>query len=228
MRKRINMMLLAALAAVGCEQRPAPPPPPPPAAAVVEETTRPTTQQLVSGPYKELTLPGLPLAVQVPQSWTITQAERLSLLEGPTPADTATIQFAQRDPLRGDDLQSFIDRLKKEGDQQSGALKLVEFRDAGNGMQILERRWSERPMQIPKQDARGMPITDASGNPQTISSTPLRWSLMIFVRVDDLYQRFEFNAIGLTAEQYPADKPVLDRVFNSVKYVGATTAPARG
>jgi hypothetical protein len=177
-----------------------------------------------------MVLPGLPLAVQVPQSWKITQAERLSLLEGPTPAETASIQFAQRDPIKAEDLQTFIDRLKKEGDQQTGALKVNEFRDAGNGMQVLERRWSEQTMQIPRQDARGIPLTDASGNPQIVSTTPLRWSLSIFVLNGNLYQRYELNAIGLTAEQYQQDKPVLDKIFNSIKYIGAaaTTAPAGG
>ena len=148
LRNMQTLLMVAIGAFAGCDQRPAAPPATMPAAvaAALTETSRPTTQDLLSGPYKEMLLPGLPIALQVPQSWKITQAGPLSLLEGPTPADTATIQFAQRDPLRAEDVQTFIDRLRQEGERQNGNLKLVEFREAGNGVQVLERRWSERPV----------------------------------------------------------------------------------
>jgi hypothetical protein len=71
----------------GCDN--APPPPP----QVMEQaqndastqTSRPTTQELLTGQYVKLTLPGLPLSLRIPASWKVGSAPTISFLEGPAP-----------------------------------------------------------------------------------------------------------------------------------------------
>ena len=74
---------------ISCNRRPQPPPAPPAGGSpqAQAEPARPTTQELLSGSYKRLVLPGMPLAVQAPQSWKIEMDGPLTFLQGPTPTD---------------------------------------------------------------------------------------------------------------------------------------------
>jgi hypothetical protein len=214
----------------GCDSAPAPPP------AVVQQSqndaatqqSRPTTQELLTGQYVKLTLPGLPLSVRIPTSWKLGSAATISFLEGPVPSSEhdAVIQFASRGNLPADRFDAVVDRMKKEAEQAPGPLKRIDSRTVGN-LLILERLYMGTPITSPKLDFRDNPVLDAQGNAITITSTPLHWNLSVFISEAGGYSRYDLNAIGLSAEQYPAERELLEKILYSLAYEAApATAPA--
>src|SRR5438552_12510947 len=55
---------------------------------------RPTTQELLSGEYKRISLFPLPLTINAPKSWSVESlAEHLYLLQGPAPGSSIDVQI---------------------------------------------------------------------------------------------------------------------------------------
>lgn len=203
----------------GCDRSPAPPP------AIVQaqhETASkpadppPTTQELLSGPYRKVALPGMPLAIQAPASWKIEYTGSITFLEGPTGTDQAMIQLAQpqRDPIPADRLDSVIERLKNE-QEKSGPPNTFEMRYLGRA-RVLERISASKPVANPKLDFRGEPIMDAAGIPVTVMTTLVHWTVTVYVPDGNSFGSYELNVIGLTTDQFVSDGELLRKILASV------------
>jgi hypothetical protein len=193
---------------------------------------RPTTQELVSGPYQRIRLETVPLTLDVPQSWKIEHLGTIALLQGPTPFDSARIQFARRDPVNQSTLDVLYNVAKKDqaaADPQ--AQMSVDLREA-HGMKVMERRSIGRKVTIPITDASGIQKLDEHGKPMEQITTPMKWRMNLFVPVagsTDQFVQYELNFIDLNVDQYQADKSFLEKILYSVEPEGAgaaATAPA--
>jgi hypothetical protein len=211
----------------GCERSPAPAPvtlPPPKAAA--SQPVRPTTQELLSGAYQKLYLPGTPFSVMAPESWKVQNNGTINFLEGPTPADQIMIKISQFDPITAERYTGLVDRLVKEDNPQpAGTPKKNELRDADR-LHIVERISAADPITTMRLGPRGTPDTDAQGNPIMITSIPIRWNLNIFVPESRAVSWYELNCIGLTLDQYNQDKDLISKVFASLRYDDPSLVPA--
>jgi hypothetical protein len=218
----IRSVLMIGLAAImmasGCN-RPKPPPPPPATQAAAPEPVRPTTQQLLTGTYHKIPLPGMPLVVDVPQGWTIDTAAGLTFLQGPTPSGTATIQLAVRDPYSPVQLEMIVQRGKEEATAQPAAIKRFELQDWAK-IKVLERLEFSNPVTSPMLGADGHGMVDAQGNLQTFTFTPVRWTWTVLVPNDKGFARYELNFIDLTAEQFSADRELLEKIIRSLTLAG--------
>ncbi len=215
-RRKFVAIITGCLALGGCDPAPLPAPPATaPSSAAVEAEVRPTTQALLTGDYKSFSLPGIPLHVQAPASWTFTQAGPLTMLEGPTPVDHAAIAFNVRETVPLDRFASLVARLQTESMESGSKILRAEVRMAGN-VQILDRQISSKSATIVPTDVNGVPTAGA----MPIAITPLHWTMTYFVPVGDGFERYELNFVGLTAEQYEADKDFLEKIIRSVRLTG--------
>ncbi len=223
----LGAVLAVCLATGGCERSPAPGsvtlPPPKPAAS---QPVRPTTQELLSGAYKKLYLPGTPFSVMAPESWEVKANGTINFLQGPTPSDQIMIKISQFDPITTERYTGLIDRLvKEEQPQPEGTPKKNELREADR-LKIVERVSTADPITTVRLGPRGTPDTDAQGNPVMITSVPVRWNLNIFVPEGRAASWYELNCIGLTLEQYNQDKDLISKVFASLRYDDPSLVPA--
>jgi hypothetical protein len=214
---------------VGCDTRSAPSAQSSDA-STTRPDSRPTTQQLLTGPYKTLFLTGTPLSIRVPEIWKLDPAGALNFLEGPSPSGTSIIQFADRGLLKPDQYETLLVAAKKEQEQNPSMIKRAELRDVGK-MKVLERVAFREPITRAKTvldakdgDIKEVPVLDASGKPETVTFTPVNWTVMIFVGQAGMFNKYELNVFDLTQEQYNADKQFLDAILRSVRYEAAPTA----
>jgi hypothetical protein len=215
---------------IGCDRQSKSPVASAPAAAAPQtqpEPTKPTTQELMEGSYKKMVLPGMPLSLEVPQSWKIENEGPLMFLQGPTPADNSMIQLAQRESLRPDQIENLLNGVNHDRDQHPQSVKRAEMHDFGT-MRVLEQLSVGQPVTSPKVDSRGEGILDEHGTLMTVTITPMHWKLTIFVPAEKLFSQYELNFIDLSQEQYNVDKDFLEKIVHSLKYqtTGApSTAP---
>jgi hypothetical protein len=212
--------LLAGIVSLGCDEKPIVPPPellknPPPE----EPTSRPTTQELLEGPRRQIQLASMPLTVRVPAGWAVKNLDGTSMtfLEGPTPNGDVSIQLVERATTKPDRLQIMVDMAHKELKQFPDTMRMAELRDIP-GAKVLERQ------------RVGRPAPPSQREPGEKESTPFSWTLHVFVpRGADNYETCELNFIGLTADQYETDKALLRGIIDSIavnEASNAATAPS--
>jgi hypothetical protein len=198
--------------AAACDERIEAPPqllknPPP-----QESASRPTTQELLEGPRKTIALATLPLTARVPTGWAVKNVEGTSvvLLEGPTPGGDAAIQLNERAASDASKLDILVNGAKREMAQHPESIKMVDLRDIA-GAKLLERQ------------RVGKVTNPTLSEPGVKESPPFTWTISIFVPRGDKYETYELNFIGLTADQYETDKPLLRGIIDSITVNGAAT-----
>jgi len=179
--------------------------------AEVTATHRPTTQELISGAKKRIPLTPLPFTARVPTEWKIETLAGGSIivLTGPTPSSDAQIQLSTRPQAKKAELEYIQRGAKKETDEHKSTLKKAVFRSLGD-IQILDRQVLGQPGPIT--------ITDDKGNEHIESATPYTWTLSFFVPRGENFDRYELNFLGLTLDQYEADKQLLTQVVDSLAF----------
>ncbi len=211
--------VLAGSLAAGCEE---PPVAPPILTSEPSAPPRPTTQELVQGPRTSIPLGSIPLTVRAPAGWAVKNMEgtSLTLLEGPTPAGEASIQFNDRPLTSAAKLEILASGAKREMEQFPESIKMADLRTIAGGTKVLERQRVGR-----------MPAPSPDDEPGVKLSPPFSWTVTVFVArggggAD--YETYELNFIGLTADQYEADKALLREIIDSVTVTAAapSTAPA--
>jgi hypothetical protein len=76
------------------------------------------------------------------------------------------------------------------------------------------------------------PLPSPDDEPGVKLSPPFSWTITVFVPRGKDYETYELNFIGLTADQYEADKALLRAIVDSIAVNdgapagGAATAPA--
>jgi hypothetical protein len=221
-----GLILITGLTIGGACDRPAPKPsadkaPDEPVATQPATAARPTTQELTSGSYRKIVLPGVPLSVQAPESWKIEAVGPVMFLTGPTPSDQARIQLSHGNinTFKPDQIDMLAAGAKSEVQRNPEQFKKADLRDIGR-LKVLERVSLSRPVPIPRLDERGNAMFDAQGNPVTLTMTPARWTLTVFVPQPQggEFARVELNFIDLTQEQLAADQTMLQRIVDSLTY----------
>jgi hypothetical protein len=175
---------------------------------------RPTTQELLEGPRKPVSLGELPLTVQAPKGWGLKTLSGTShvLLEGPTPSGDASIQLNVRPTTSAARLELIVNGAKKELERFPNSVKMVELRPI-TGAQVLEQqRIGEMPRALPDDD------------PSIKLSRPMNWTITVFVPRGANHDTYELNFIGLTADQYETDKPLLRGIIDSIAVQTAAEA----
>jgi hypothetical protein len=189
---------------VGCDDpRPAVPTPPLPVAttapAVAIEPQRPTTQALLSGPRTRTVLAPLPLALQLPQGWTLETIADTPVLNGPAPSGDLTVSLITR-AVSTKAIELTERGAKEEADARPGVHLLAAARTV-NGVRIFERQ------------SVGTTIAP-DGSPT------FRWHITVYAPASadsEFTTTYELNFLGLSRAAFEADKPFLTSIIDSIE-----------
>lgn len=209
------MGMLLILPLVGCEREPPAPPPAPPVQADPAPVARaaiPTTQQVLDAPWKTVPVSLLPLTISVPEAWDVEPTHDASLLavEGRSPGGFVQMRVSKpRTMIAEASFDSFITAARRSAEESGDRLKKLEFKP-GDPLSTLERQIAgEREL---------MPLMDEQGNLIEKEATPLRWSVLIFLKSGDKYESYELQFDALSLEHYEQDQAILRRVVESLAY----------
>ncbi len=207
----IALAITAAMGIAGCDNSP-PPPKNLPTTSETPTTTapsRPTTQELLNGPTKKLSLGVIPFSITVPQSWEMkTTGDGLAFLEGPTPAGDVQIQLAKRhNQLSAQDVEALIRAAKKEADAHPESKRTATVRETPS-FRILDRQSIGTPMTVP--------VTDPNGKPTVQQITPYQWTVLLLLPRGKNFEAYELSFYDLTLDQYKADKDFLQKILDTV------------
>lgn len=181
------------------------------------EQAGPTTQQLLNGPRTRIKLASLPLSLEVPKGWAISQPEGTSItfLEGPLPSGgEAHIQLTSKpsiwtdnqSPMSMNDRVSLLEEgAKKEQSEHPESIKRVDVRALGTA-KVFEKESVFQPI--------GQ-LLDAQGNPVVV---PLqhRWTITVFVPQDKTFATYELNFLSLSQDEYKANEGFLSKIIGSL------------
>lgn len=196
-----GILCLGMVIAAGCD-KPTPPPPQtsakPPSDVSVPPV--PTTQELMTGPYKRVLLLPLPLSAQVPKSWDCTTPEgtQMTFLEGPAPGGRSIrISLEIGRTIKPDELKNILEGAKRAAAKSKDKVQL-DIRSIGDAQVLEERR-----------------LNSAATTPQ---DQPMDWKVTYFVHTELDYGQYVVDVIGLTAGQYEQSKDLLRKIFDSITY----------
>jgi hypothetical protein len=160
----------------------------------------PTTQELMTGPYKRVLLLPLPLSAQVPKSWDCTTPEgtQMTFLEGPAPGGRSIrISLEIGRTIKPDELKNILEGAKRAAAKSKDKVQL-DIRSIGDAQVLEERR-----------------LNSAATTPQ---DQPMDWKVTYFVHTELDYGQYVVDVIGLTAGQYEQSKDLLRKIFDSITY----------
>jgi hypothetical protein len=202
------------LIGAGCDDRPTPPPPAAQRNADGSQTDpsappRPTTQELVAGPYKHLQLAPLPLTADVPQSWEVEN----NTLKGPIPYSPhdLIIQLTSWRRQSGDRFDRMLNYAKK--DAEARHVTHFDVRDGSGGMKIIEEQTAAESAGVTSEPAStqpGMPL--------------MSWKLLFYVPRGGDFDVYDLNFINLDNDTFEKNKPMLRKIVDSV--TSDPTAPS--
>jgi hypothetical protein len=209
---RQGMLVIITTTAIvicGCD-KPAPPPTiatKPPAEAT--QPAGPTTQELLNGPYKRVSLTPIPFWARVPESWEnkIPKGTTLNFLEGPGP-DGGTIQISLENGTlvpSEDILKNLLKRAQKNADANKDKFRLFQIKQMGE-TQVMEEQTSFT-------------------NPQDPQQQLIDWKLTFFVHRDIDYATYVVDVLGLPAGRFEQSKELIGKIFGSITYDPAAANP---
>ena len=186
---------------------------------VTQQSPAPTTQELLTGPYRRIQLADWPLSIEAPQSWKIeTDMGGFIFLQGHAPHGPVQIQLAKRPSLSPDKLDQLVKAARADAAADPRRARSVELREA-TGFQLLERKGAEPTVTVPQ--------VDDQGNPIEIEHTPYSWTLNVLIPRGDELENHELNFYDLTRDQYEADRAFLEKIIDSIR-PDAAAAPTPG
>ena len=194
--------------------------------AVLEQTNQPqeelpkvpTTQELISGPRKQVVLGPLPLTMRVPESWEIKMVGGATLLQGHAPSGEVSIQLNSRPSLKEDALDLLIAGAKKEQAEKPESILKVEVRPLG-AVRVFERQSLGEPASFTTYTTDGKQML-----PHTSTEIPFRWTLSVLAPHAGAFQVFELNFISLTKKQFDQDQEFLIGLLDTLTVGGDTSA----
>jgi len=187
-----------------------------PASPVSTQPIVSSSLEILNGPRKQLPLLVVPLVATVPESWRVQQNEggRLVFVEGQGPTQFVQIQLARRPAISAQEMDARLTAASKE---KTGTG--VTVRSLGD-TRVLER--------VAVGTLSSTPIFDDKGNTIVVVSPPVRWTITFFQprigqpREVDVY---ELNFVGLTLEQYEAEKRFLKEIVDSIRHDAEAERP---
>jgi hypothetical protein len=179
---------------------------------------RPTTQELETGSRVWLALDTLPLRIQVPASWKITQhGEVGAWLEGPTPHGDAHIALKLRPTIEMDQFRAYLKGIEKE---KADPKAMTTHRIVGP-MHVVDRRSFLQASVSPVLDTQGLPVLDDKGEVRMQTIVPMRWWINLAVPFDDKrVDQYELNFIMFTKDQHELDRAFLEKILGTLDYIG--------
>jgi len=172
---------------------------------------RPTTQELLSGSYKRISLFPLPLTISAPQSWSVnSMAERIYFLQGPAPGATADvqIQLAERNSETKDKLDRLFRAAKRDAEQHPGVTR-VDVRQLGN-VRVFD---VQRVLDATDVVAPSIDSPSNTGLPAKL----VDWSITYFVPRGSDFAAYELHFFSLSREQFESDKDFFRKLLDSVQ-----------
>ncbi|HEV7299745.1 MAG TPA: hypothetical protein VGN72_10300 [Tepidisphaeraceae bacterium] len=195
--------IILMLAGAACDETPQAPlvlPPPEPATQPAPEPERPTTQALLDGPRKRLSLEVLPLSLEVPESWQLQRIGGSTVLTGPAPSSDVTIHLTTRSI--GTEIIPLAEKgAMDEAKQNPQANPLAAGRSV-NGIKIFER-----------QSVGTAPLDD--GTPT------YRWIISAYGNGDkETSPVYELSFFMLTKGDFEKDRAFLYSIVDSMQWAG--------
>jgi hypothetical protein len=168
---------------------------------------RPTTQELLSGEFRRISLAPLPLSAHVPKPWSVKMiADNLYFLRGPTPAGDVQIQIAERASETGERLERLFRAAQRDADAHKNITR-VEIRQLGD-MKVFDI----------KRDVTHPPSVAETGS-GAAANVPLKfvdWSVTYYVPRGSDFAAYELHFFNLSEDLFNADKAFLQRILDSV------------
>lgn len=205
MGSKLLSLTLVAILMLGCDRDPPPPKPAkgPSAEPQGQGPRRPTTQELLASPTKQVTLSGQPLRVTVPQSWEMSELAGVPFLQGPVPSGGGVEGRAQLQVSRialparaGEALLADVE--KERGNPPKGVLAL-KVRPLGTG-KLVDRRALE------KREVEGA------------SREVVAWTLELHATEDGTPVLYRLRFLDMSRSEYEADRILLERIVDSLEY----------
>ena len=191
---------VAMLISLGCEKSPAPPKPSEkPAEKAVVST--PTTQELMSGPYKRVLLSPLPFYARVPQSWEnkMMEGTTLNFLQGSGPdGQDVQISLVIGTPVKSESLKNVLARAQRDADKDKNTYREFHIRQIGD-IQVMEEQ----------------KLFTSTDNPR---EQLIDWKMTFFVPRDLDYAPYVVDVLGMTTERFEKSKDLLKKISDSIEY----------
>jgi hypothetical protein len=191
---------------LGCEKASPPPQITEKPPTDVAPTVVPTTQELMGGKYKKVSLMPLPLSAEVPDSWKVETLPGTSLtclrgygldgrmiqmsLEIGTPLATDNLGTADKK------LKNVLDGATRASTRESQSVRKFDVRSVGDIKRLEEQR-----------------IFAGSTQP---SEQLLDWKVTFFVSRNDEFAPYSVRSLGLTTDQYEQSKDLLHKIYDSI------------
>jgi hypothetical protein len=184
-------------------------PPTTPSASETPETpvpppiARPTTQQILEAPRKPLQMQVIPFTIDAPDLWKVVDIKNpaglATMIEAPIIDDEARVSLSKRDPMGGETLRNFLDRIQKDDADARKVGGSVTVRQVGD-LRIVDSR---------------RPSGDSS---QPDSERGFEWRITLFYPSGIAHDQFAMQFIGLTVASYQKNKELLDEVIKTIRY----------
>lgn len=203
-----SIVLIAGLLLIGGCGEDAPPATPtatptPATPDVPAPLLRPTTQQIVEAPRKPLQLKVIPITIDAPDLWQVVDIKNpagiATMIQAPIIDDEARVSLSTRDPMGGETLRNYLNRLKQEDADAKKIGGSVTVRQVGD-LRIVDSR---------------RPLGDAS---QPDTDRGFEWRITIFYPSGIAHDQFAMQFIGLTVASYQINKQLLDEVLQTIRY----------
>jgi hypothetical protein len=214
MMKRCSSLasiLGAVVILIGCDDKPSAPPGftqgAENQASSAAAEARPTTQELLNGAYKRISLAPLPLSANAPQSWSVKLlAENLYFLQGPAPKGDVQIQLGERTSETADKLERLLRAAKRDADAHRDTTR-VDIRQQGQ-IKVFD---------LQKQVTHEPPVDQLPTTGPTIPTKYVDWSVTYFVPRGSDFAAYELHFFNLSADEFDADKGFLQKILDSVE-----------
>jgi hypothetical protein len=195
---------------MGCDDKPSVPPgfipsaenQPAPAA-----DARPTTQELVNGTYKRISLAPLSLTANAPQSWSVKLlADNLYFLQGPAPKGEVQIQLGERTSETAEKLDRLLRAAQRDADAHKDTTRVD-----------IHQRGQIKVFDVQRQVTHEPPPAQPPTSGPAIPTKYIDWSVTYFVPRGSDFAAYELHFFNLSAEEFDADKDFLQKILDSVE-----------
>ncbi len=169
-----------------------------------------TTQEVLDAPRKSLPLKLIPFTIEAPENWQIVayddRVKPVTMIEGKIIDDEVRISLGLREPMSGEILRNYLNRLQKEDAELKkigGSVKVTEE----NGYRIIDLRRPPTKTDLPS------------------SEQSMDWRITVLYPSGIAHDQYVLQFIGLTLESYEKNKEYLDGILKTIRYENADAAP---
>jgi hypothetical protein len=167
----------------------------------VATASAPTTQELLNGSYKKISLAPLPLSAQVPQSWecTVPEGTHMTVLKGPLlDGSNLHISLEMGAKVPGKIMDSILAGAKKDAAREKLTTILCDVRTLGD-LKVLEEQKRFHPADTPAESL-------------------IEWKTTYFVPREGDFSPFTLDIISMTDAQFEQSRVLIRKIIDSIVY----------